>query len=92
MNCSGTNECACVYVNINVDIKYSANDMPLEQDQVRSELKMLGSQTTQKSLGSEKQNELKQNIQVKSAKVTHARGMRHLALKIFTIFRNCKFH
>ena len=58
--------------------------MPLEQDQVRSELKMLGSQTTQ--------NELKQNIKVKSAKVTHARGMRHLALKIFTIFRNCKFH
>ena len=92
MNFSGTNECACVYVNINVDIKYSANDMPLEQHQVRSELKMLGSQTTQKSLGSEKQNELKQNIQVKSAKVTHARGMRHLALKIFTIFRNCKFH
>jgi hypothetical protein len=53
---------------------------------------MLGSQTTQKSLGSEKQNELKQNIQVKSAKITHARGMRQLALKIFTIFRNCKFH
>jgi hypothetical protein len=39
--------------------------MPLEQDQVRSELKMLGNQTTQKFLGSEKQNELKQNIQVK---------------------------
>ena len=92
VNFSGTNECTCFYVNINVDIKYSANDMPLEQDQVCSELKMLGRQTTQKSLGSEKQNELKQNIQVKSAKVTHARGMRHLALKIVAIFRNCKFH